>query len=361
MTGLGSRERVLMAINHEVPDRAPMDFGAQPEVWQALLAHFGLGDRDRLLEVLGIDLRYIEPIEIVYDHKRYCGPALGSGPVGAWEDIWGVWRRPICYSHGVYQEIIAASLPADQPLEQVLNRRWPSAGWFDYGDVHDQCRHYGGQYALVGGGWGAVFGDAYRILGLQRFLEGMVTAPDVVREVIRRVECFYLDVNERIFSAADGLLDIYYFGNDLGTQRGLLISPAMIRDFLAPSLKRLIDQAKSHGLKVMFHSCGAVSTVIPMLIELGVDVLDPVQTAAAGMDPAVLKASYGDRIAFHGGLDTQGVLPFGSPSDVRAATETLLATMSRNGGYICGPSQELQPDVPVANILAMYQACRVLG
>jgi uroporphyrinogen decarboxylase len=139
------------------------------------------------------------------------------------------------------------------------------------------------------------------------------------------------------------------------------MSPAMIRSFLAPSFQRLIDQAKGYGLKVMFHSCGAVSAVIPMLIELGIDVLDPVQSGAAGMDPGALKASYGGQIAFHGGLDIQGVLPFGSPDEVRAATERLLVVMSLGGGYIFGPSQELQPDVPVANILAMYAACRDLG
>jgi uroporphyrinogen decarboxylase len=358
---MDSRERVLVAISHENPDRVPMDFGAQPEVWNALLRHLGLGDRDSLLEFLGTDLRYIEPIEVIYNHERYIGPPLGNGPDGAWEDIWGVWRRPVRYATGVYQEIISCPRAVTEDPEELLDRRWPAPGWFDYSDIADQCKRYYGKYALVGGGWGAVFGDSYRILGMEHFLESLILSPDLVREVIARVERFYLGVNERIFEAANGLLDIYYFGNDLGTQNGLLMSPQMIRDFLGPSFKRLVDQAKSYGLKVMFHSCGAVSEMIPFFIELGIDVLDPVQVGAVGMDPARLKAEYGNRIAFHGGLNTQGVLPFGSPQEVRAETEKLLEIMKPGGGYLFGPSQELQPDVSIENILTMYRTCREAG
>ncbi|MCL4393650.1 MAG: hypothetical protein M1482_02365, partial [Chloroflexi bacterium] len=280
---------------------------------------------------------------------------------GTWEDIWGVRRRPVQYATGIYQEIVSSPLTSLEDPAQLLDRRWPDPDWFDYGDIPTQCRRYYGKYALVGGGWGAVFGDSYRILGLEHFLESLILFPDVVREVVQRVEQFYLGVNERIFQAAAGLLDVYYFGNDLGTQRGLLMGLPMIRTFLAPSFKRLIDQAKSYGLKVMFHSCGAVSEAVPLLIELGIDVLDPVQVGAAGMNPESLKAMYGDRIAFHGGLDTQGVLPFGSTEDVTAAAEHLLQVMKPRGGYIFGPSQELQPDVPVENVLAMYRTAKKVG
>jgi uroporphyrinogen decarboxylase len=352
---MNARERVLAAINHEAPDRVPLDFAALDEVWSALLAHLGLPDRDSLLEYLGADLRYIEPIEIIYDRARYIGPPLRTGPEGAWEDIWGVWRRPVRHEHGVYQEIVRYPCEGVEEPEQLLDREWPRPDWFDYSDIPGQCRRYHGQYALVGGGWGAVFGDSYRVLGLEHFLESLLLAPDVVREVIRRVEQFYLGVNERIFEAAAGMLDIYYFGNDLGTQRALLMSPATICEFLAPSFRRLVEQAKSYDLKVMFHSCGAVSEMIPLFIDLGIDVLDPVQAGAAGMDPARLKAEFGRHIAFHGGLDTQGVLPFGSPAEVQAEAARLIEIMKPGGGYIFGPSQELQPDVPVGNILAMYR------
>jgi len=356
-----SRERVLAAISHHVPDCVPIDFAASDEVWDALMKHLDLPDRESVLEFVGADLRYIEPIEIIYDRQRYIGPALQTQADGTWEDIWGVWRRPVHYSHGTYQEIVSYPFTHLNAPDQLLDRRWPDPDWFDYSDIASQCRRYHGKYALVGGGWGAVFGDSYRILGFEHFLEGLILMPDVIREVVRHVEQFYLGVNERIFEAAAGLLDIYYFGNDLGTQRGLLMSLPMIRTFLAPSFKRLIDQAKSYGLKVMFHSCGAVSHAIPLLIELGIDVLDPVQVGAAGMMPEALKASYGEQIAFHGGLDTQGILPFGSPRDVSAAAEHLLAVMKPGGGYIFGPSQDLQPDVPIENILAMYRTAREAG
>lgn len=358
---MGSRERVLAAIHHQLPDRVPMDFAALDEVWDALMTHLGLPDRESLLEFLEVDLRYVEPIEIIYDRQRYIGPTLETQADGTWEDIWGVRRRPVRYAHGIYQEIVSCPLTRAEDPAQLLERRWPDPDWFDYSDIPTQCQRYHGKYALVGGGWGAVFGDSYRILGLEHFLESLILAPDLVREVVRHVEQFYIGVNERIFQAVGGLLDIYYFGNDLGTQRGLLMSLPMIRKFLAPSFKRLIDQAKSYGLMVMFHSCGAVSEAIPLCIELGIDVLDPVQVGAAGMNPETLKVAYGNRIAFHGGLDTQGVLPFGSPMDVSAAAEQLLEVMKPGGGYIFGPSQELQPDVPVENILAMYRTGSQVG
>jgi uroporphyrinogen decarboxylase len=355
------RERVLAAIDHQPPDRVPMDFAALDEVWDALLARLRLPDRNSLLEHLETDLRYVEPIEIIYDRARYIGPPLETGPGGEWADIWGVRRRPVRYEHGVYQEIVRYPLEGVEDPAQLLDHRWPQPDWFDYSDVAEQCRRYSGRYALVGGGWGAVFGDSYRILGLEHFLESLLLAPDVVREVVRRVEAFYLGVNERIFEAAAGMLDIYYFGNDLGTQRALLMSPPAIREFLAPSFKRLTEQAKSYGLKVMFHSCGAISEAIPIILEQGIDVLDPIQVGAAGMAPERLKAEYGDRLAFHGGLDTQGVLPFGTPADVAAETTRLVEVMKPGGGYIFGPSQELQPDVPLDNILAMYRTCREVG
>jgi uroporphyrinogen decarboxylase len=350
------KERVLSAINHQTPDRVPIDFGAQPEVWDALMAALHMDTHEDLLRYLDVDFRYIEPIELIYDRDHYRGPAMNTRSDGSWADIWGVWRRPVRYSHGIYQEIVSYPLTKVTEVEQLLDHPWPQADWFDFSDVPAQCQPWSGEYALVGGSWGATFGDAYRILGMEHFFESLIEAPDVVREVISRVERFYMDVNERIWNAAAGMIDIYYFGNDLGSQLGLLMSPAMIRDFLLPSFRRLSEQARSHGLKVMFHSCGAVSEVIPMLIEIGIDILDPIQTAARGMNPLQLKAQYGDNMTFHGGLDTQGVLPFGSPEDVTRATCELLEGMKPGGGYILAPSQELQPDVPIANILAMYEA-----
>ncbi|NIV30389.1 MAG: hypothetical protein GWN58_13105, partial [Anaerolineae bacterium] len=160
---------------------------------------------------------------------------LRTFPDGVWEDIWGVRRKRVRVSTGVYDEVCYSPLSEATTVEDVAEHRWPEPDWFTYSDVAEQCRRYE-RYALVGGSWGAIFGDAYRLQGMEAFLMNLALRPEVARAIIRRVEHFYSEVNERIFDAADGRLDIYYLGNDFGTQRSLLISPRMFREFFAPGL-----------------------------------------------------------------------------------------------------------------------------
>ncbi len=349
------KERALRAIHHQQPDCVPVDFSARQEVTDALIRHLGLKDYDALLEHFDVDLRYIQPIEVIYDPKRYVGPHLRTFPDGSWEDIWGVRRRPVCISTGLYEEVCFSPLKEATTVEQVVAHRWPSPDWFDYSDIFPQCQRYS-PYARVGGSWGAIFGDAYRLQGMETFLANMVLRPEVVKAIVERVEQFYYGVNERIFDAAQGQLEIYYFGNDFGTQRGLLFSGKMFHEFFAPGLARLARQAKERGMAVMFHSCGAVSELIPDFIAAGVDILDPVQSGAANMDPLKLKAEFGDKLCFHGGIDTQDLLPFGTIHQVRDRVRQLVECVGSGGGYILAPDQLLQGDVPVDNILAMYSS-----
>jgi uroporphyrinogen decarboxylase len=165
---------------------------------------------------------------------------------------------------------------------------------------------------------------------------------------------FEVEVTRRFLEACDGLLDIAYFGNDFGTQRGLFISPAHWERFFRQPLKRFFDVSHEHGCKVMKHSCGAVRAIIPSLIADGVDILDPVQVRAAGMGLPELVRDFGDRLAFHGGVDTQRTLPFGTPADVRAEVRSYLDLTRDRGGYILTSSQNFIADIPDANILAMY-------
>jgi uroporphyrinogen decarboxylase len=276
---------------------------------------------------------------------------------GSWEDIWGVRRKRVSVSTGIYDEVCYSPLTEATTVEQVAAHRWPSPDWFDYSDVASQCERYAA-YARVGGGWGAVFGDTYRLQGMETFLVNMALRPEVVRAMVEQVERFYAGVNERIFDAARGQLEIYYFGNDFGTQRGLLFSPDMFREFFAPSMTRLVRQAKERGMAVMFHSCGAVSDLIPDFIAAGVDILDPVQARAKGMDPLQLKAQFGDKLCFHGGIDTQELLPFGSAQEVRERVRQIVEAVGAGGGYVLAPDQLLQGDVPIENILALYSAGR---
>ena len=158
---------------------------------------------------------------------------------------------------------------------------------------------------------------------------------------------------DRMFNAARGMVDILRIADDLGMQDRLLMSPAMFDRFIAPRLERIIRMAHGHGVKVMFHTCGAVVPLIDRLIDLGVDMLDPIQVRAKGMDPVEIKERFGSRIALHGAIDTQYLLPRGTPEEVAGEVRRMIATLGPEG-YVISPCHVLQTDVPTANVLAIY-------
>jgi uroporphyrinogen decarboxylase len=211
---------------------------------------------------------------------------------------------------------------------------------------------------IVGGFWTAIFGNAYRLHGFQRFLMNMALKPELIKTIVRCLTDFYLELNRRLFSVLKGKLDVFFFGNDFGTQNGLLFSEAMWIDYFKEEYRRIIDLAHEFGLKVMVHSCGSIAPLLPHLIELNVDILDPVQTTAAGMEAKELKNSFGGSIVFHGAVDTQNVLPRATPEEVSEHVRAVSETLGGNGGYILAPCNNIQADTPVENIVAMYETAK---
>jgi len=182
----------------------------------------------------------------------------------------------------------------------------------------------------------------------------MHTKPGVVTRIVEHIVDYELKATEKFLDACQGMLDIAYFGNDFGTQRGLVISPEHWLRFFRQPLKRFFDLAHDFGCKVMFHSCGSVRSIIPWLIEDGLDILDPVQTSAAGMTLPSLLTDFGEKLCFHGGVSTQTTLPFGTREQVRNEVRSFVNLTWEKGGYILCGSQELIRDIPLENILAMY-------
>ena len=180
---------------------------------------------------------------------------------------------------------------------------------------------------------------------------------EFTRRLYEKITEFYLELNKRCFEEADGLIDIFMIGEDLGTQEGLLVSPKIFREFIKPYLAKHVQLAKRYGVKVMLHSCGAIHELIPDLIEMGIGILNPIQVRAKGMNPIELKREYGDKLSFHGGIDIQQTLPYGAPKDVRAEVRERIQTLGR-GGYILCTTHNIQPDTPLINILAMYEEAK---
>ena len=183
----------------------------------------------------------------------------------------------------------------------------------------------------------------------------MLERPEWAHFLCRKFTDFYLEDYTRAAEATQGRIDLYLLISDLGSQRGPLISKALFQEFVAPYLKEMIDRIHSLGGAVLFHSCGSIRPFIPELIRLGVDALDPIQPTGPGMDPVSLKAEFGDRLCFHGGLDMQRLLPGATPAQVEAEARRYCEALGAGGGYILGPAHLFQPDVPPENILAVYR------
>jgi uroporphyrinogen decarboxylase len=339
-----SRERVLQAIAHRPTDRTPTNYGAIQTVTDALVKKLGVADAEELLKALHVDMRRIG--------FNYVQADIGPDSDGYLRTMWGTRRREKETGDGL--PIYISPFTEETTVDDVHAHHWPKPELLDYSTVHSQCKKHYGRYATFGAPWSPFFHEVGWLIGQESFFVWMVTKPDVVHAIIQHVVDYEVEATRRFLESAGGMLDITYFGNDFGTQRGLFISPQMWQEFIRRPLKRYFEVSHDFGCKVMMHSCGAIREIIPFLIEDGVDILDPVQVAAAGMDLPGLVKDFGRTLCFHGGVDTQRTLPFGSTQDVRTEVASYLALTKENGGYILCGSQEFIEDIPMDNILAMY-------
>jgi uroporphyrinogen decarboxylase len=313
---LGHRDRVLRSIEHRDVDRVACYFAAEAEGQAMLRARLGLRDAEEATRFFDADT-----IQVTV----YC----------ALPDLSGVER-----------------------VEDLDGLAWPGREQVDLAGAVARAREARATgLAVLGGSWATIFTGARRSMGEERYLLAMVDQPDLIAEIVRRAADGFVDINEALFSECADCLDVFYYGTDFGTQQSLFISPDAFRRFFLPHLARLAEHARGFGLKVMFHTCGAVADLIPDFIACGIDVLDPVQVAATAMAPGMLAARFGGRIAFHGGISTQTLLPRAAPAEVRAGTEETIGAFGPTG-YIAGPDQWLMSDIPVANVVAMYEAIR---
>ena len=339
-----SRERVLQALEHKPTDRAPANYAAHQPVTDGLIEKLGVADTEELLVSLGVDMRRIG--------FGYGQPDTGPDSDGYMRTMWGAKHREQDPGDGLPNYI--SPFTEDTTVDDVHAHDWPDPQALDYSLVREACRKHHEEYVTFGAPWSPFFHEVGWLIGQETFLIWMSTKPDVVRAIIQHVVDYEVEATRRFLEATDGMLDITYFGNDFGTQRGLFISPQMWHDFMRSPLKRYFDVSHEYGCKVMKHSCGAIRDIIPSFIADGVDILDPIQVAAAGMDLAGLVRDFGAELCFHGGVDTQRTLPFGSTEDVRAEVRSYLNVTRKNGGYILCGSQDFIEDIPLDNILAMY-------
>lgn len=341
---MNSRERFLATIERRPTDR-PAAWLGMPDIKSqpALFDYYGVKDIHELKLAIGDDFYSVEmPYQSPVSNAIYAAfDWYMDGNLDAEERT---LTAPGCFADA-------------EELEDLEFFQWPDPSlYIDREECRRRVLAAPADKAVIAMLWSAHFQDTCAAFGMEKALMNMAD-PDyeeLFTAVDSKVLDFYLKANEIFLEAAKGHLDAILIGNDMGSQRGLMLSPAMIRKFIMPGCRRLVEQAHSYGVKVIYHSCGSIADVIPDLIEAGVDAIHPIQALAAGMDAASLKERFQGQVSFCGGVDTQDLLVNGSPDEIRAKVRELRSLFPT--GLIISPSHEaILPDIPPANIKALFE------
>ncbi|HLO31221.1 MAG TPA: uroporphyrinogen decarboxylase family protein [Anaerolineales bacterium] len=347
------RDRVLMAFNHEEPDRCPMQISFTPEFANCLRAELKLdgekthnphggGNTYELERALGEDLLLTS---VGWANSYYQG---GRNYVDEWGIGWKSTDYVTPYGVGAYTEIVGHPLAEDSaiPGYKTPDPNRPEL----YSESDWVLRTFKDQYFIVGVTVTTMFETAWALRGYERMLSDLALRPEIAEQLLDIPYNYHLTAAKKLTQMG---VDMIWIGDDVGAQNSMLISPKMWRRFFKPRMAHFIAELKALNpqVKVAYHSDGNIYPIIPDLIEIGLDVLNPVQPAS--MDPVKLKQDYGDKLCFWGSIDEQHTLPFGSPAEVQQEVLTRLKTIGKGGGLILGPTHHVQLDTPMANFWAL--------
>ena len=363
------RERVLEALNHRQPDRVPLDFGSTRdssivvEGYERLKTHFGFQDANvltsRMMQVVRVDERILQALDI--DTRGIFPPAPPDEVSGEdrYRDEWGVQRiRP---EGAYYFDQVSFPLAGDISRSDILRYPWPELqSSVRREGLKDRAReiHSRGYASVLNLQSGFVHTSQY-LRGFEDWFTDFASNRKILELLFDTILEISLAICGEILAEVGTDVDVLMASDDLGMQEGLMVSPEAYRALIKPRHRRYFQliHDKSPG-KVFFHTCGSVADIVEDLVEIGADILHPVQVTAAGMDPTILKRKYGDTLAFWGAVDTQHVLPHGDEKAVKQEVERRIDELGNGGGYVLGAVHNVQPDVPVENLLTMYRHAR---
>ncbi len=347
------RERVALALNHEIPDRCPLQASFTPEFAVRLRADLALqgrsvhnphggGNTYELERALGEDmlLTSVGWANSYYQDDRPYTDEWGVGwKVQPYQTPFGTGHYTEICRHPLADEAAIASYRPPDPHRPEL-----------YTAAARMIREFKAEYWIVGVTVTTIFETAWALRGLEQMLVDMALEPELADHLLDIPHRYHLAAARRLVELG---VDMIWTGDDVGAQHGMLISPNMWRRYLKPRMAGFIAELKAlkPALKIAYHSDGDIRAIIPELIEIGVDVLNPVQPAS--MDPAEIKREFGDRLCFWGSIDEQHTLPFGTPEQVKAEVRARLRTLGEGGGLILAPTHHVQLDTPLENFWAM--------
>jgi len=342
------KERWQAVLSGKKPDRIPLDYWATQEFNQKLITHLNCSDINEVYDRLHIDI----PVTVGPD---YVGPAVPEN-----EDIYGCKYESISYGEGVYRECVEHPLADFETVNEVKKEyEWPSLQWYDYSSIPDQIK--GKEEHPIRGGGSEPFLVYKNLRGQEQAFLDLKLNPELVHYCLQKLFSFSYENTKRIYEQIPGEVMITYVAEDMGAEKSLMYSPEQIKEFFFPGMKKMIDLAHEEGAFVMHHNDGAISEIIPDLIELGIDVLNPIQWNCKGMDRELLQQKYGDKIVFHGAMDNQYTLAFGSKEEVRQEVIDNINILGENGGYILAPCHNIQTVSPPENIITMYETAYERG
>ncbi len=332
------------------PDRIPTDIWATPEVFQRLMRDLGCENRDELLRKLEIDA----PVSVG-------APRTVTGhPDDPEANIWGVRHRVVEYATGAYSENSTRPLGGMESPEEVEAFAWPSADDHDYEALKRQFDSVAGDRPVRCGGY-EPFLLYCAMRGMEQAMIDLIAEPEIAEVIFRKIFEYFYELNGRMLEIGKGRADLFYLAEDLGSQHGLLLGLDQVRRWIFPNQKKMADLAKAHGAHVFYHTDGAARDVIPELIDtVGIEFLNPIQWRCPGMERESLVRDFGEKVIFHGAVDNQHTLPFGSVEDVRNEVRENLEIFD-SVRYICAPCHNIQPNTPTENIVALYQTVRESG
>ncbi|MEI7728459.1 MAG: uroporphyrinogen decarboxylase family protein [Verrucomicrobiota bacterium] len=373
-----SRERVLKALNHEIPDRVPIDLGGNQtgihkNAYRNLVKYLGIADEVRIMDAVQ---QLAKPCEEVLKRLRVDTRYISAGAASTWKggivkanrdgrrwddltDEFGIrWSMPEDAPY--YMDITHHPL-ANATIADLANYPWPKgddAGRFAGLRERALTLKRETPYAVVSGISGVVYEICWYLRGLEQWLCDLMTEPEFCEAILDQTLKFWMDWFRMFLDEVGDVVDVIMIGDDLAGQNGPLFNPALYRRIVKPRHKKLVQYIRSRTqAKIWYHTCGSCVDFIPELIDNGVHILNPVQINARNMDPAMLKQRFGRQLAFWGGgVDSQGILPRGTPAEVAANVRHNVEAFKPGGGYIFNNVHNIQGEVPPENILAMFDA-----
>ncbi|MDL2236310.1 hypothetical protein LJC56_00535 [Christensenellaceae bacterium OttesenSCG-928-K19] len=347
---MNHKERALAPFKRTNMDQYPMWYGGAPETTQNIVFALNAKDEDdALYEKLELDFKTIRP--------KYTGPEREKAADGRQLAEWGIVRGGAHYGQALTHPLAGVETVAEVEAYPYFE----NPDHYDVGYTKEQIA-WAKDYCLIGGTWAPFFHDSTELMDMEEFFVNMYVNPAVCEAIIENCFSFYYELDRRTFEQNKGLVDMYFIGNDMGSQRALLMAPDMWRKFYKPYLAKLFEQAKRNGCVTALHSCGDISEIIGDLIEIGVDAINPIQVNAEHMEPEKLVNEFKDECIFFGGIDENELLSYGTPQQVRDETRRIIDILGKYGRYIVAASHDyILPEIPAENIIAMFDEAKKYG